>query len=135
MKRETVYSASIIVSYSLSHPYTNLPSPPSLPSSLPLYAPEWFSYRAHAEHNVKVVAHSLYQVSKHGVWSICDTILLGICTQCLTYLNRQIYIYREREREKEIEREFNTGLSIKIFLTNDTQPYLSKFDTLKKFIR
>ena len=101
-ERDSLQRINNCVVFSVT-PLHKSPTPPSLPSSLPLCTPEWFSYRAHAEHNVKVVAYSLYQVSKHGVWSIRDTILLGICTQCLTYLNRQIYIYREREKERERE--------------------------------
>ena len=48
--------------------------------------PEWFSNRAHAQHNVEIVSYPLNEVRKHCIRHVSYTILLSWVAQGLPHL-------------------------------------------------
>lgn len=54
--------------------------------------PEGVSHRAHAEHDVQVVPHSLYQVVEHGVWSLNDVVFPGPVRQSTGHLDEEVRV-------------------------------------------
>ena len=48
--------------------------------------PEWFSNRAHAQHNVEIVSYPLNEVCKHCIRHVSYTILLSWVAQGLPHL-------------------------------------------------